>query len=156
MLLLTNLQGTLRYASRAKQIKNKAIVNEDESTKLINGLKAEIEALRLQLKGKGGHGGHGGQSEWEKEKEELMLKLKESEQLALQAAMTWEEKTKLTNDSATNVGFGEMLLKKEKMKTTPCLTNLSEDPQMNGKMMTKKKIFQCHYYYHYSYELLLI
>jgi hypothetical protein len=51
--------GTLRYANRAKQIKNKAIVNEDESTKLINGLKAEIEALKAQLMGNQGGGGGG-------------------------------------------------------------------------------------------------
>ena len=28
--------GTLRYASRAKKIKNKAVVNEDSTTKLVN------------------------------------------------------------------------------------------------------------------------
>ena len=74
---------------------------EITGTKLINGLKAEIEALKAQLLG--GTAAAGGtnngtmnenKSEWEKEREELMAKLKESETLALQAAMTWYEKTK--------------------------------------------------------------
>ena len=132
--------GTLRYANRAKQIKNKAIVNEDESTKLINGLKAEIELLRAQLAGGvngdgGGKSGNNGQSEWEKEREELMAKLKESEDLAQKAAMTWEEKLKITDESANTAGFGDMTAKRERMKTTTCLTNLSEDPQMNAHII---------------------
>ena len=70
---------------------------EITGTKLINGLKAEIEALKAQLLG-GTAAASGGtnngtmnenKSEWEKEREELMAKLKESETLALQAAMTW-------------------------------------------------------------------
>ena len=37
--------STLRYADRAKQIKNKAVVNEDPNEKMIRGLKDEIDAL---------------------------------------------------------------------------------------------------------------
>ena len=42
--------GTLQYADRAKQIKNKAVVNEDPTEKMIRGLKEELESLRKQLK----------------------------------------------------------------------------------------------------------
>jgi len=42
--------STLRYADRAKKIKNKAKINEDPNVKLIRGLKQEIEMLRKQLK----------------------------------------------------------------------------------------------------------
>ena len=45
--------STLRYADRAKQIKNKAVVNEDPNEKLIRSLKAEIEKLRAALGGDG-------------------------------------------------------------------------------------------------------
>lgn len=38
--------GTLRYADRAKQIKNKAVVNEDPNEKMIRGLREEIESLK--------------------------------------------------------------------------------------------------------------
>ena len=34
-----------RYADRAKQIKNKAVVNEDPNEKLLRGLKEEIDML---------------------------------------------------------------------------------------------------------------
>lgn len=49
--MLQETLGTLRYADRAKQIKNKAVVNEDPNQKLIRNLKAEIEALKAQLQG---------------------------------------------------------------------------------------------------------
>lgn len=41
--------GTLRYADRAKKIKNKPIVNQDPTKAEINRLKAEIQTLRLEL-----------------------------------------------------------------------------------------------------------
>lgn len=41
--------STLRYADRAKQIKTKAVVNENQVEKLIRQLKEENERLRLQL-----------------------------------------------------------------------------------------------------------
>ena len=41
--------STLRYADQAKKIKNKAVVNESETDKLIRNLKEENEALKKQL-----------------------------------------------------------------------------------------------------------
>lgn len=46
--------STLKYADRAKQIKNKAIVNEDPQDKLIRELKAENERLKKELESAGG------------------------------------------------------------------------------------------------------
>lgn len=48
--------GTLRYADRARKIKNKPIVNEDPKTAEINRLKAEIQQLRVDLLAKSGIG----------------------------------------------------------------------------------------------------
>lgn len=48
--------GTLRYADRAKKIKNKPVVNEDPKTAEINRLKAEIQTLRVELLSKSGIG----------------------------------------------------------------------------------------------------
>ena len=45
--------STLRYADRAKKIKNKPIVNESETDKLIRELKAENERLRKMLENRG-------------------------------------------------------------------------------------------------------
>jgi hypothetical protein len=39
----------LRYADQAKKIVNVAVVNEDKNTRLIDALKAEVDALRKQL-----------------------------------------------------------------------------------------------------------
>ncbi|KAA0150653.1 hypothetical protein FNF27_02763 [Cafeteria roenbergensis] len=41
--------STLRYADRAKQIKNKAVINEDVNQAMIRELRSEIEELRRQL-----------------------------------------------------------------------------------------------------------
>lgn len=46
--------NTLKYADRAKQIKNAAVVNENETDKLIRQLKEENERLKKQLGGGGG------------------------------------------------------------------------------------------------------
>jgi hypothetical protein len=46
--------NTLNYANRAKQIKNKAIINENPQDKLIRELKEENERLKKQLAEGGG------------------------------------------------------------------------------------------------------
>ena len=43
--------GTLRYADRAKKIKNKAVVNENPVEKLIRELRAENERLKTAMSG---------------------------------------------------------------------------------------------------------
>ncbi|XP_057327856.1 chromosome-associated kinesin KIF4A [Microplitis mediator] len=45
--------STLRYADRAKKIKNKPVVNQDPTAAKINLLQAEVVNLRLALAGKG-------------------------------------------------------------------------------------------------------
>lgn len=48
--------GTLRYADRARKIKNKPIINQDPKTAEINSLKAEVQKLRIELLSKSGIG----------------------------------------------------------------------------------------------------
>lgn len=48
--------GTLRYADRARKIKNKPIINQDPKTAEINRLKAEVQTLRVELMSKSGIG----------------------------------------------------------------------------------------------------
>lgn len=45
--------STLRYADRARKIKNKPIVNQDARVAEINELKKTIQQLRLQILGQG-------------------------------------------------------------------------------------------------------
>lgn len=47
--------STLKYASRAKSIKNEVTRNEDVNEKMIRELKSEIEKLRQQLVSIGSH-----------------------------------------------------------------------------------------------------
>ncbi len=41
--------STLRYADRAKQIHNCAVINEDPNARIIRELRAEVDTLRAQL-----------------------------------------------------------------------------------------------------------
>lgn len=41
--------STLRYADQAKKIKNKAIINESATDKLIRELNTEVEELRKRM-----------------------------------------------------------------------------------------------------------
>ena len=84
--------STLRYASRAKKIQNKAVVNEDPQDKLIRMLKEENDKLKKELAARGGAPGQVAD-------EEAAAKLKEMEEQmrANQRAMedmqkTWEQK----------------------------------------------------------------
>lgn len=45
--------STLRYADRARKIKNKPIVNQDPKVAEINTLKKQIKQLQLQIVGQG-------------------------------------------------------------------------------------------------------
>ena len=52
--------NTLKYADRAKKIKNTPTINEDADAKMIRELKEENERLRKELASGGGGGGGGG------------------------------------------------------------------------------------------------
>lgn len=41
--------NTLKYANRAKNIKNRVCINQDKSSQTILALRKEIEALQLEL-----------------------------------------------------------------------------------------------------------
>ena len=75
--------STLRFADRAKQIVNKAVVNEDPNARLIRELREELERLRNEV-GSGGGGGASGQSA----EEALLLREKLLETEGMIADMT--------------------------------------------------------------------
>lgn len=64
--------STLKYADRAKQIKNKAVVNEDPQDKLIRELKEENERLKKQLEAGGGGSNPGAGLDLAGQKAEMM------------------------------------------------------------------------------------
>ena len=61
--------STLRYANRAKSIKNNAKINEDPKDALMRQYQKEIEELRRQLEADGGGGGEEEGSEEDEESE---------------------------------------------------------------------------------------
>ncbi|KAM6915006.1 kinesin-like protein KIF13B [Xenentodon cancila] len=77
--------STLRYADRAKNIINHAVVNEDPNARIIRELREEVEKLKEQL------------TEAESMKvPELKERLEESENLIQEMTVTWEEKLRKT------------------------------------------------------------
>jgi len=99
--------STLRYADRAKKIVNKAVVNEDPNTKLINELKKQVEELKLQLQAAGvsglpapsgglGPGTVGSGSVGVVN--DAQMKLEESTKILEEAQKPWEERLKETEE----------------------------------------------------------
>eukprot|EP00729_Bicosta_minor_P015103 gene15103-21261_t len=137
--------GTLRYADRAKQIKNKAAVNESATDKLIRELKEENARIKAMLEGGGIDmtqvGGTQGMSEEEMEKmkkkmeADIRAQLSLGEQnLARQDDGAYEEKLAQMRKEfeASNANKNE---KDEKKKTTPFFQNLNEDEALSGMVV---------------------
>ena len=80
--------STLRYADRARKIKNKPIVNKDPRSEELSRLRGQVQQLQLQLIGQGNLGHLGGQVDQEKEEEVARLR-EENDTItaALQSAM---------------------------------------------------------------------
>ncbi|KAG6976095.1 hypothetical protein JG688_00001731 [Phytophthora aleatoria] len=157
--------GTLRYADRAKQIKNKAIVNEDPNQILIRQLKEELELLRKSMMenmdarppsrgvGGGGEGELGAEfngsrlprinTTRERELAAIREQLEENQRLLQESEKSWNERLKETEELARK---REEQLKvlglvsnaselKEKTMTNPHVLNLNEDQQMSEKLV---------------------
>jgi hypothetical protein len=147
--------STLRYADRAKQIKNKAVVNEDPNEKLIRNLRKEVEQLRAMLAGQGivpGDAAAGGgdieelkrQMEAEQAAEIERMRKEIEEKMKAQLLSSHESELAMSKDSAAakaaelramGVLTGEELVRsREKAATEPHLINLHEDPQFSRQI----------------------
>ncbi|OCT81429.1 hypothetical protein XELAEV_18028249mg [Xenopus laevis] len=119
--------STLRYADRAKNIVNHAVVNEDPNARIIRELREEVEKLRVQLT----------QAESMKAPE-LKERLQESEKLIQEMTVTWEEKLRMTEEIAQErqkqlESLGISLQSSGiKVGDNKCfLVNLNADPALN-------------------------
>ncbi|XP_056342877.1 kinesin-like protein KIF13B isoform X3 [Oenanthe melanoleuca] len=119
--------STLRYADRAKNIVNHAVVNEDPNARIIRELREEVEKLREQLT----------QAEAMKSPE-LKERLEESEKLIQEMTVTWEEKLRKTEEIAQErqkqlESLGISLQSSGiKVGDNKCfLVNLNADPALN-------------------------
>jgi hypothetical protein len=140
---------TLRYADRAKRIKNKAVVNTDPTQLLISQLKEENKKLMEQLQSMMKDGALPSEpiddfgepiSEEEREEMRRQLQAEMAEQLAENQRMMeeqlrpWEERV-----AEADMRFAEVnrlqAEKHEKQRNTPHLINLNQDPQLSGMIV---------------------
>ena len=141
--------GTLRYADRAKKIKNNVVKMENPQDKMIRMLKEENERLLAMLGGKGlampvggadGGGADGGGSS-EEMKNKLLAEneaklaeaMKESERQMAEMKRQWEERLKAVEaEKASGANDnGSVSVKTAVAANLPYLINLHEDPLLS-------------------------
>ncbi|XP_064640023.1 kinesin-like protein KIF28 isoform X2 [Lineus longissimus] len=126
--------GTLRYADRAKKIKNKAVVNENPMDKLIRELREENERLKKAMDGGGLMAQNSGASGDEKEKmrkemeEEIRAQLMANMEMLEDSAVSWDDKLQAARDEEVVDIRGDSGRKTKE----PHLSNLNEDPMLAG------------------------
>jgi hypothetical protein len=125
-----------RYADRAKQIKNKAVVNESETDKLIRMLKEENERLRKSLEGgmvvteKKGMTSEEIDALRKQMEEEIRAQLESNTEM-MNRDKNWEDKHQamLVEMSAEEKAAEA---RRAKLQSTPHFVNLNEDSQLSG------------------------
>ncbi|XP_077982390.1 kinesin-like protein KIF28 isoform X2 [Glandiceps talaboti] len=134
--------GTLRYADRAKKIKNKAVVNENPLDKMIRELKEENERLKKALTG-GGVGALDAGASMSAEDRERMKKEMEEEIRAQLMANTealgdmgtgWEEKMK-RDQAEYDAENKEKAMADVRKNKEAHFANLNEDPLLSGMIV---------------------
>jgi hypothetical protein len=137
--------GTLRYADRAKQIKNKAAVNESATDKLIRELKEENARIKAMLEGGGLDMSQvGGTGEMSPEEIAKMKKKMEAD-IRAQLANNENQASRMDDGEyeaklaqmrkefeASNTSKNEQ---DEKKKSCPFLQNLNEDEALSGMVV---------------------
>ncbi|OCT79973.1 hypothetical protein XELAEV_18026790mg [Xenopus laevis] len=118
--------STLRYAERAKKIKNKAIINAGPTERLIKELKAENNKLLSRLAGLGNSG-----KRVEQETKELRRLLAENELRIQTMQITWEHQL-MEARKEWEQQYAAITQERRMMQLYPYLLNINEDPQLSG------------------------
>jgi len=140
--------STLRYADRAKQIKNVAVVNEDPNQKMIRELKEEVERLRQLAQGQGqpevdletltAQARRDAEAEAARKFAEYEEELAQSRKLLEELNKSWEEKERDAADieKQRHVAMVEMgLAVSDEDMAHPQLININEDPNRSGAII---------------------
>lgn len=90
--------STLRYANRAKNIKNKPRINEDPKDAMLREFQEEIQRLKAMLQDKAGGGGGGGGGGRGGVREKVVEQVVDADVDAIKAAMRAELEAKMTQD----------------------------------------------------------
>ncbi|KAK3605709.1 hypothetical protein CHS0354_013504 [Potamilus streckersoni] len=129
--------STLRYADRAKKIKNRAVVNENPLDKLIRELKEENDRLKKAMETGGSAMQTAGMSPEDIEamrkhmEEEIRAQFMANQQMLAEASggQSWEEKLAAAREETEHIS-GQSTDKRK--KTEIHLVNLNEDPMLSG------------------------
>ncbi|KAK3761147.1 hypothetical protein RRG08_022551 [Elysia crispata] len=127
--------STLRYADRAKKIKNQAVINENPLDKMIRELKEENEKLRKALEA-GGVVPSDGRTQMSEEEmkaleEKIRSQLMANQQLIGDSEQSWDEKLSAArNETEAFVSEGNREVARKNKE--PHLMNLNEDPMLSG------------------------
>ncbi|XP_061166469.1 kinesin-like protein KIF28 isoform X2 [Saccostrea echinata] len=129
--------STLRYADRAKKIKNKAVVNENPLDKLIRELKEENEKLKRAMESGGMVMQEGaGLSPEELEKmrkqmeEDIRAQLMANQAMLAENDQSWDDKLAEARTETEKIETGGADSKRKSKE--PYLINLNEDPMLSG------------------------
>ena len=125
--------STLRYASRAKKIQNKAVVNEDPQDKLIRMLKEENDRLKKELAARGGSGPGVGDLEAQAKLKEMQDQMRANQAAMEEMQKTWEQKLAEAKSKEAEQSSAQTD-PYNKVKMVPHLVNLNEDPQLDRKV----------------------
>ena len=139
--------STLRYADRAKQIKNAAVVNEDPNQKMIRELKEEVERLRKLAQGQAlpvdveslrGEARREAEAEAARKFAEYEEELAESKKLLAELGKSWEERERDAADieeerKKSMIELGLALSDSDMAQ--PQLININQDPTRSGAII---------------------
>ncbi|XP_076815632.1 kinesin-like protein KIF28 [Clavelina lepadiformis] len=117
--------STLRYANRAKKIKNRAVVNESPTDKLIRQLKAENARLLAQLSRKSPHDGVSDNSD-------VQRLLTQNERQMKEMMTSWEQKLETARKEWEAEQRSIEGMPQQRNQCYPYLQNVNEDPQLSG------------------------
>jgi len=123
--------STLRYADRAKRIQNKATVNESPQDKLIRELKEENAKLKALMGDGGVVAGDGGDDGDDAESQQKMKEMQDELEANMRAM---EDMEKSWAQRLEEAKAQEVVAEVKNDETVPHISNLNEDPQLNGKV----------------------
>jgi len=129
--------STLRYADRAKKIKNHVVINENPQEKLMREMKEENERLMEMLKKMGGgvEGGApgGASSELVREQEDKIAQL---EQMLKEQQMSFQDKLNETREREDAHGKNPLDANTKNIggSQTPLMVNLNAERSLSGRL----------------------
>lgn len=128
--------NTLKYADRAKQIKNSAVVNENPQDKMIRELKEENERLKKLLAASGGPSKIVTKVDEEavKKLEQMKEELEANQRIMADMEKSWDQKLAEGKKREQEEDKIRKVHEQAQREGKPHLLNLNEDPMLDRKV----------------------